>query len=153
MAQATGAMSASGMYVGVSTDNSTWVDASGYATSVEISGGDRQTGTVFTFDGDYPILKAGKRDAMTVTIRYVFTESSAQAYAKAKTAYEAGTAFYVRWSPGGGDAGEIGYTTGSGYIKNPPYAVGDAASGEPILCETQVECAYVTAAAIGTAGW
>jgi len=153
MAQTTGAMAATGMYVGYSTAGVTYTECSGSSNSVEVSGGERTTGTAFTFDGDTPILKAGKRGPITVTVRGVYTPDADELYAVAKTAYEAGSAFYFRWSPGGGDAGDLGYTTGAGIIKNAPYPGGEVDSGDPILIEVQLECATVTAATIGTAGW
>jgi hypothetical protein len=153
IAQATGAMSASNMYVGVSTDNAAWTDISGHANSVEVGGGERETGQVYTFTGDTPIIKAAKRGALTITVKGVYTESASQMYTAVKTAYEAGSAFYVRWSPGGGDAGDLGFTTSIGVIKTAPYPAGEADSGEAILTEFEVECASVTGAVIGSAGW
>lgn len=153
-AQTTGAMSAYDLYVGVSAAGSTFTNVSGSTVSVEVSGGERATGSTPTFYSDTPILTAGKRGPLTVTIRGVYSADADELYALAKTQYEtAGGTFYVRWSPMGGDAGDIGYTTSKGIIKNPPYAGGDAASGDPILVEVQVECASVTASTIGTAGW
>jgi hypothetical protein len=153
MAQTTSGMSGANMYVGWSTDNSTFTDISGSSNSVEVTGGERITGVAYTFDGDTPILKAGKRGPITATVRGVYTEHANQLYTVAKTAYEAGTVIYVRWSPGGGDAGDFGYTTAAAYVKNPPYPGGAAESGDPILTEVQVECVLVTQSTIGTAGW
>jgi len=153
VAQTTGGMSAFELYVGFSTDGSTWTEVSGAANSVEVSGGERVTGSVPTFTGDTMILKRGKRGTITVTVRGVYSPDADEVYALAKTAYEDGTPLYVRWSPGGGDAGDLGYTTSSGIVKNAPYPGGDASSGDPILTEVQVECSYVTQATIGTTPW
>lgn len=153
MTQTTGGMSPTNMYVGISADNSSWTDVSGYANSVEIDGGERQTGNVFTFDGDTAIIKAGKRDPITVTVRGVYTEASAQFYDKVMAAYIAGSSFYVRWSPGGGDSGDLGYTTSEGIVKNAPYPAGATDDAAPILVELVLECSSITEAAIGTAGW
>jgi hypothetical protein len=146
-------MSAFEMYVGFSTDGATFTEVSGAANSVEISGGERVTGSQPTFTGDTMILKKGKRGTITVTVRGVYTPDADEVYALAKTSYESGGTFYVRWSPGGGDAGDVGYTTSAGIIKNPPYPGGSADSGDPILTEVQVECASVTVATIGTSPW
>lgn len=153
MAQTTAAMSAKDMYVGFSANGSAWTDASGYATSVSISDGTRNTGEVLTFDGDYPILKAGKRAAVTITVRGVYTETAAHLFTVANTAYEAGSSFYVRWSPGGGDAGDVGFTSAPGIVTNCFYPGGESDSADPILFEVEVKVPYVTKAAIGTAGW
>ena len=153
MTQTTGGMSPTEMYVGVSTDGSSWTDVSGYANSVEISGGERQTGSAHTFDGDTAIIKAGKRDPLTITVRGVYTETATQFYDKVVDAYTAGTSFYVRWSPGGGDSGDLGFTSSSGFIKNNPYPAGSTDDAAPVMTELVLECASVTEAAIGTAGW
>lgn len=153
MAQTTGAMSPQNMYVGFSANGSSWTDASGYANAVAVSGGERQTGEAFTFDGNTPIVKYGKLGYLTITVTGVYTETAAHIATVAKTAYEAGSAFYVRWSPGGGDAGDLGYTTSAGTVINPPYPGGAADTPDPILLEIVVNVASVTVAAIGTAGW
>ena len=152
MAQTTGGMSGKDLMVGLGTDGSTYTDVSGYANSVKISGGERETGNAFTFDGDTSIIKAGKRGPMTVTVRGVYTETASQFYDLAQTAYEAGTAFYVRWSPGGGDAGDSGFTAGAGIVTGVPYPSAEA-DGEPILVQCVIEVAVITEAVIGTAGW
>lgn len=153
MTQTTAAMSAKDLFVGFSANGSSWVDASGYATAVEVSDGDRNTGEIFTFDGDIPILTAGKRAALTITVTGVYTETAAHLFTVANTAYTAGSAFYVRWSPGGGDSGDVGYTSSPGIVTNCIYPNGEAESADAILFEVQVKCASVTKAAIGTAGW
>ena len=151
--QTTGGMSAYDMYVAFSTNGSAWTDVCGAANAVEISGGERVTGAQPTFCGDTMILKRGKRGTLTVTVRGVFSADADEVYSLAQTAYEAGSAFYVRWSPGGGDAGDLGFTTSAGIVKNAPYPGGSADSGDPILTEVQLEVEYVTESTIGTAGW
>ena len=153
MAQTTGGMSANAMYVGLSTDNSSWTDVSGYANSVQVSGGERQTGEAFTFDGNTPIVKYGKLGFLTVTITGVYTEEASKLYALAKAAYEAGSALYARWSPGGGDSGDYGYTTSVGTVVNPVYPMGGADTPDPILVEVVLNVGSITQSTIGTAGW
>jgi hypothetical protein len=153
MAQTTSGMSPTNMYVGVSTDGNSWVDVSGFANSVEISGGERETGNAYTFDGDTAIIKAGKRGPLTVTVRGVYTETADKFYDETVDAYTAGSSFYVRWSPGGGDSGDLGFTTSAGIVKNNPYPGGATDDATPVMVELVLECASVTEAAIGTAGW
>lgn len=153
MAQTTGGMSANAMYVGLSTDGSTWTDVSGYANNVVPSGGERQTGEAFTFDGNTPIVKYGKLGYITVTITGVYTEEANKLYALAKAAYEAGSALYARWSPGGGDSGDYGYTTSVGTVVNPVYPAGSADTPDPILIEVVMNVGSITQSTIGTAGW
>jgi len=153
--QATGGMSAVDVYVALSTDGTTWVDVSGDVNSVQTSGGERVTGSVHTFAGDFPILKAGKKGPITVTIRGVYTEDSPHLQSYLQAAYDAtgGSSLYARWSYGGGDAGDFGYTTGVGIVKGKPYPDADSESGDPIMTELVLECAVVTKSTIGTAGW
>lgn len=153
--QTTGAMSAVDMYVGLSADGTTWVDVSGTANSVQVSGGERVTGAAYTFVGDGPIIKSGKKGPITITARAVYDENSLNFYQKVLTAYDTagGGACYIRWSPGGGDSGDFGYSSSVGVVKSCVYPSGDVTSGDPILCEVVIECATVTKSTIGTAGW
>ena len=153
--QTTGAMSAVDVYVGFSSDGTTWVDVSGTASTVAVSGGERVTGTAYTFVGDGPILKSGKKGPITVTVRSVYDENATNSFQKALTAYDTagGGAMYVRWSPGGGDSGDFGFQTSAGIVKSCVYPSADVNSGDPIMTEVVVECASVTKSTIGTAGW
>jgi hypothetical protein len=153
--QTTGAMSAVDVYVAFSTDGTTWVDVSGTANSVQVSGGERVTGTAYTFAGDGPVLKSGKKGPITLTVKSVYDENTNNSFQKALTAYDTagGGNMYVRWSPGGGDSGDFGYTSSVGIVKSCVYPSADVTSGEPIMTEVVIECASVTKSAIGTAGW
>jgi hypothetical protein len=153
MAQTTGGMSASNMYVGYSTNGTAYTEASGGSNSIQVSGGERTTGAAYTFDGDTAIIKGGKRAPITVTWRGIYSPDADEIFSVAQTAYEAGSAFYLRWSPGGGDAGDLGYTTTVGIIKSLTYPGGEVDSGDPILTEVVLECASITESTIGSAGW
>lgn len=153
MTQTTGAMSPQGMYVGFSTDGSSWTEITGSANSVEVGGGDRAVGTANTFGTTTAIVKYGGKAPIEVTVRGVYSEVANEAFLLAQAAYDADSDVYIRWSPGGGDAGDYGYTTGAGKIINPPYPAGAADTPDPILFEFTAHVGSVTAAAIGTAGW
>lgn len=144
MAQTTGAVSFKDVYIGMSTDGSSWTDISGYSNAVSHSGGERQTGSAYTADGDTAIITRGKRQPITVTVRAVYTEAANQAYDEANDAYEGGTDFYLRWSPKGDDSTELRYTTSAGTVKNPVYPQGDASNGDPVMIDLVVECASIT---------
>lgn len=149
MAQTTNAMSGRNCYIALSTGGTTFTDISGFANSVEPDGGERQTGSVHTGDGDTPIITAGKRDAITVKVKAVYTEVSADPYTVVKTAYEAASALYVRWAPKGNTSGNLGFTTASGIVKTAPYVgVSDVSNGEALMLEFDVETPYITPAAI-----
>ena len=153
MAQTTDGMSFTAPNVGISTDGSSWTDISGFAAMVDLSGGDRNTGVVYTADGDTAIIKGGKRTPVTVTASVVYTETASEPYDTVNDAYEAGTALYLRWSPGGGDSGDLGYTTSAGIVKSPVYPTGEVETGDPIMVDIVIEVASITEAAVGTAGW
>lgn len=148
MAQTTSAETFTDAYIAQSTDGSTWVDISGYSNRVSLSGGERQTGTAYTADGDTAIIKAGKRQPITVTVQALYTETANEAYDESNDAYEGASAYYLRWAPDGNASGNLQYTTSVGIVKNPVYPQGDAASGDPIAIDIVVECASVTEATI-----
>jgi hypothetical protein len=149
MAQTTNAMSGRNCYIALSTGGTTFTDISGFANSVEPDGGERQTGSVHTADTDYPIITAGKRDAITVKVKAVYTEVTTDPYTVVKTAYEAASALWVRWAPKGNTSGNLGFTTASGIVKTAPYAgVSDVSNGEALMIEFDLETPYITPAAI-----
>ena len=155
MAQTTSAMPMTAGYLGISTDGSSWTDISGHFMQVSWSGGSRNSGAAYTADGDTAIIKAGKRTPLTVTASVVYTETASEPFDTAMDQYETagGGDLYLRWSPGGGDSGDLGYTTTAGIVKEAAYPQGAVETGEPIPCAIVVECASITRAAIGTAGW
>lgn len=149
MAQTTNAMSGRNCYIALSTGGTSFTDISGFANAVEIDGGERQTGSVHTADTDYPIITPGKRDAITVKVKAVYTEGATDPYTVVKTAYEAASALYVKWAPKGNTSGNIAFTSASGIVKTAPYAnVSDVADGKALMVEFDVEVPYITPAAI-----
>lgn len=148
MAQTTAAISAKDMYVALGTNGIAYTDLSGLGASVEVSGGERDSTGTKTFDGDTPILTIGKRNLITVTIRFVYTETAGDAYALARDAYEDGTVLYARWSPKGDDQTEFRYSTAAGYVKNPVYPGGAADSADPVMIEVVLETTSITEATV-----
>lgn len=145
MAQTTGAISGSVAKVEYSLDaagtTGTWVDFSGYAQSVEVSGGDAITGQAMTLDGDAAIVTAGnKTNPYTLTFTVVYTETDSQPFDAIYDRY-VGTAktIAIRWSPAGGAGGTLQFSTTDTAATNPvlvpmtactPPGV-DATSGDP----------------------
>jgi hypothetical protein len=76
MSQVTGAMSGRIVKIEYSTNYSDYTDLSGGANSIEVSGGERQTGETWTFDGEYPIIGLGKPGSYEVTVRSLYVDSS-----------------------------------------------------------------------------
>ena len=144
MAQTTDAISFKNVKVEVSTDGTTWTDISGFANSVEIGGGDRQTGEVYTFDGDTAIITTGKREPLEITVKAVYTEGANDPFEVVRAAYEGGTSLYVRWSPKGGTTGDFQFESDAGYVTNAIYPQGEAGSGDPVVVEFTVKTPKVT---------
>ena len=148
MAQTSEYYSMADAKVEFSVNGSTWTDASGMGSEVSVDGGERNTSSAFTFSGDTPIITKGKRTAITVTVNSVYTETATDIRKIAQTAYEAGSAFYVRWSPQGGNTGDLQFTTSIGIVKQALYPTGNAESGEAIMSSVVVEVASISEAAV-----
>lgn len=116
MAQTTNGMSSRDLKAEGGSNGTTWTDLSGFATKVEIEDLERQAGEVNTFDGDIPIITAGKRKATKIKISVVYTEGVSDAWPTIRDAFQAGSAYYVRLSPRGGQTSETLYTSTAGVI-------------------------------------
>jgi hypothetical protein len=164
MAQTTGAISGAAAKVEYSLNaagtSGTWVDFSGYAQSVEISGGDALTGQQMTLDGDNAIVTAGnKTNPYTITFNVVYTETDAQPFDAIFDRYQgAAKTIAVRWSPAGGTGGQQQYATtntaGTAAVLVPiascvPPGV-DATSGDPLMFSFSVITPDILKSAIAT---
>lgn len=147
MAQITGAISSREFKIEISANGSSWTDVSGTAAKVTPTPRKRMSGKAFTFDGDVPIVSAGKLDAMTIGVEFVYTEGASDLFEVIRAAQEAATNYYVRWSPKGGQTGEFLYTTASGVITSFDLPKGDAGSGDPVICSFELETPGVTKSA------
>lgn len=147
MGQTSNGMAFTSAKVFVSPDNSAWTDVSGFGASVATAGGERAVAEQATFDGDTPIVKAGDRNAVTLTVRYVYTEEAADPFEILRTQHETvGGPIYVQYSPKGG----FWYKTGAGILVKPGYPGGEAGSGDTVMSEFVVKCAELTKAAAST---
>jgi len=144
MAQTTGGMSFKANKVETSVNGSAWTDISGFGNSIEIDGGKRETEDTHTFDGDTPILTAGKRGSLTVKVKIVYTEGASDPQETVRAAYEAASPLYVRWSPKGGASTQFQYTTSAGIVTTEPYPGGESGSAEAVMTEFELACASVT---------
>jgi len=159
VAQSTGGMSAKNGVVEYCITQATplaaWVNISGSANSVTVSGGNRTTGDAYTADGDTAVITSGKREAMEITFRGLYTESAAtpQFFEDLAARYEAGTGVALRWSPTAYDtSGQKRFSTSDtaltaggslGVITAWNYPSLDFASGDPIMCEFTVRCSAI----------
>lgn len=151
MAQTTDGMSFRAAKAHVSPDGAVWTDLGGFGASVTISGGDRVVEEQHTMDGDTPIIMAGKRGKIDVTVRYVYTEPDDNPFDVILAAYETpGGAFYFQFSPEGGTEDRSWYYTGEGIIVRPGYPGGDVDSGDTIMSEFMMTCAGLTESSAST---
>jgi len=144
MAQTTNALSWANCKIELSTNGSSWTDVSGFANSVGVDGGERATSEFFTVDGDTPIVTAGKRGFLEITIKAVYTEAGSDAYAMGIAAYEGNSALYARWTPKGSGAGAFVFTTSAGRVTKPIYPQGAADSADAIQFELGISCGSIT---------
>lgn len=164
MPQTTGAIVGSGAKVEYSLNASgttgTWVDFSGYAAGVEVSGGEQITGAQMTLDGDAGIVRgANKTEPFTVTVSVVYTETDSQPFDALWDRFKgAAKTVALRWSPAGGAGGTIQYaatdTAKTAPVLcpivscTPPSSAAD--SGDPLMFELVVECADILKTTIAT---
>jgi len=148
MAQTTAAIAFGDCKVEASTNGSDWVDYSGFASTVTLDGGERATGVKYTFDGDTAILRSAKRGPLRLIVNFAYTEGASDLTEIARPIYEAGSDFYVRYSPKGGDSTEFLYTSDAGIIKQPLYPGGEAESPDPVMVDLVLETPKVTKSAI-----
>ena len=148
MAQTTGAISFKDCKIETSPDNSNWTDVSGFASTVTMDGGERMTATKGTFDGDTLILRSSKRATITVTVNLVYTEGASDPVEVIRAVYEAGSDFYGRWSPKGGDSSEFLYTSDAGVVKSPLYPGGDGESPDIVMTDFVLETPAITKSAV-----
>ena len=133
----------------VSPDNATWTEMSGHGASVAVSEGDRMVAEEHTFDGDTPIVLGGKRKKVTLTVRYVYTEETADPFEILRAQYETVTGpIYVQYAPK--DADGFWFKTGLGVLVKPGYPSGEAKSDKVVLSEFVVACASLSKATAST---
>jgi len=95
----------------------------GQATAVAVSGGARGGAEGHTFDGDFPIIKPGKLAPLDIAVRFLYTESSSEAFKVAKAIYDTeGAACFLRFTPSGA-------STGSDLVHKTANAAGSEAAG------------------------
>jgi len=101
MAQNTGGMSGAAGKVEYSLDATTWVDMSGSANTVSVTGGERMTGDAFTGGEDTAIIAKGKRQPYVIEMAGVYSETTGtpQFFEALMTVYRSGAGVAFRWSP------------------------------------------------------
>lgn len=136
-------MTAKDLKLEVSADGSTWVDASGYSTSVKPDPAKWKTADVHYFGTDTPTIYTGKKEALDVTCDILYTETSGEARALVATASASGATFYIRWSPAGGASGDKRYAC-SGPVSEMDWPGGEASVADPIMVTFKIHTATIT---------
>ena len=141
MSRTTEALSFVDADVEVSQDNVVWVDLAPYSSAINVSGGDRNSGEINVFADERPIVRSGKKGSQDVTIRYAYTEETGGPFDELRGwDDQPGGTIYVRYWPAGKAAGNYVFkTVPQGYIITFQDPQGEAASGDPVLCEIQVK--------------
>lgn len=117
----------------------TWVDISGIANKVEVTGGEVEVGNDYTFTNRYPLLTAGGRAPITVKVDGLWESVQASgSYAGLRTLADTDPPVArVRYSPIGnltsGSTGTALYTGDPGYLTALDWPGGDAKSGDPVV--------------------
>lgn len=141
MAQTTTSFSARNSVIEVSTDGSSWTNISGSTSSVTPGDGSRLVGSAHTFDGDAPLITAGKLDVQESNVNILYTETAGEAYETARAVFASATnnVLYLRSTPLGATTGNYRHTTGKGVISSfPQFPDIDASSGDPMMIEFTV---------------
>lgn len=134
--------------VRISTASESWgsmTSIAGELNSVEVGGGERPVGSVHVADTDTPLIQAGKRGTLSVTVNCVFSDAASEAWDLAYEYYTTapGTC-YVMWAPEGSASTNYAFDTGKGYITECPPPGGEVETGDPLMFAFVVECASIT---------
>ena len=126
-----------------SVNGTDWTSMCGYASSIAVSGEERNSGEAYTFCGDTAVIGYGKMTPVEITVAILYTENAAHPFQAVYNAKMNGTDFYLRWAPRGGAAGDWMWTTGAGLITVCPPPAGEASAGDPIAVEFTMRCTTV----------
>lgn len=126
-----------------STDSSTWVNISGEANSVAMSGFDLETEATPLFSDSKKTQTVGGYSIGTITIRSMYAETTSGAWGLANSAFVNRTPLYVRWAPRGGTTGYYKFTSDAGYVKSPVWPVGEDGAAA-IMPEVVLETPGIT---------
>jgi hypothetical protein len=118
--QTTGSVSQSCGLIEISFNGTDWVDISGETNLLEQPEQARMVGEARTMAGELPIVKGGKKEAMDLVVKIIYTETDAEAYQQVRAEFEeagcGGGTMYLRYSPAGGTADKERLTTSSAGI-------------------------------------
>lgn len=133
MAQTTGAMNSLSADVEVSANGTVWKDVGGSLNSFTPDAQARGVGQRKTIDGAMPIVVAGKKEIVNVSMNGVFTTTADEAFKTLEAIDEStdGT-IYVRYFPQGKASGNVMYTSGKGILSSFQHPPIEADSNDPL---------------------
>jgi len=143
--QTTGGMSFAGVefFYQVEGDASE-TEASGFMTTVDVSGYERQVGEAYTASGDTAILTAGKTSPIEVTAKSIYTEGATDPTKDLWDAKDAKARVKFIWYPQGKTAGNMKWETDYGYLSSVTPPGGDVSSADALLTEMVLKSPKVT---------
>jgi len=106
---------------------------------------ERMTGEAYTFDGDFAIVKGGKKQPLTVTFNIVYTAEATEAYELARGEFETtgcGGTCCVKYYPAGGGIGTQEKLI-TGILKRFAYPPADASAGGPVMASFDIYASSV----------
>lgn len=132
-------------YVEVGSDSALGDDISGVLSGVSVTGGGGNIAEGYTADGDTPIVKAGKKEARRVEVRFWYTENENEGFETINTQYETeDRELFLRYIPLGDEAGNNQFTSArngdyaAGVIEEFQYPEGEAQGNELIPASVTV---------------
>lgn len=152
--QTTGSVPQSCGIIEISTNGSTWLNISGETNSLEQPEQTRMVGEARTLAGENPIVKGGKKEAMDVVVKIIYSETDAEAYQQIRSIFEAtgcgAGAMYLRYSPAGGNADNERLTSDLGFLTSWLYPNLNAEEAGPIMCGFTLRIGGFTTAIIAS---
>lgn len=147
------AMSCGKIEISIIAGCGTWHDISGEAQTVTIAAQTKFVGDAYTFDGAMAIQKQGKRQPFDLTVDIVYTESATEAFERVRERFETDDCeanVCLRWSPGGGNAGDAQYTTPESLLTSLTFPPGDASTAGPVMAQFVVRAIRMDRTVIAT---
>lgn len=140
MPQTTTAMNTVEAVVEVSTNGTSWTNISGSTNKVEVSPQTVDSGMAATLEGQYKIVRSGKKNPVEITVTILYTETASEAATILEGQRSvAGNPLYFRYTPGGynGDyrwkAADSNGNTVPARVTEFPFVSADAENGGPAL--------------------
>ncbi len=135
-------------YIEISANGATWTSLTDSGTVEIVTGtGKRRTTDLHPYGYDVAIIVPGRREPLQLIITYDCQDAARDN--TIRQAYEAHSAFYVRYAPRGNATGNFLYTSDPGLVTSPPYPEGQRHSGTIVLNRFTFTAAQFTKSVIG----